>query len=56
MSDTEKASKSLEGFEPKEVPTKPSFPEGGIKGWLAVLGGWCVMFNTFGYINAFGQV
>ncbi|KAJ6028196.1 MFS monocarboxylate transporter [Penicillium herquei] len=32
----------------------PSFPEGGTKGWLAVLACWCVMFNTFGYINAFG--
>lgn len=35
-------------------PTKPNFPEGGTKGWLAVLACWCIMFNTFGYINAFG--
>ncbi|KAJ5754041.1 MFS monocarboxylate transporter [Penicillium nucicola] len=53
MTDAEKALES-NGSEPTEVPTKPSFPEGGLKGWLAVLGGWCVMFNTFGYINAFG--
>ncbi|KAJ6087679.1 MFS monocarboxylate transporter [Penicillium canescens] len=54
MSDTKKALESLEGSETKEVLTKSSFPEGGVKGWLTVLSGWCVMFNTFGYINAFG--
>ncbi|KAA8649280.1 MCT family MFS transporter [Aspergillus tanneri] len=35
-------------------PPKPTFPEGGFKAWMAVLSCWCVMFNTFGYINAFG--
>lgn len=35
---------------------KPDLPEGGTKGWLAVLACWCIMFNTFGYINAFGYV
>lgn len=30
------------------------FKEGGIRGWLAVVGCWCVMFFTFGYLNAFG--
>ncbi|KAJ5305966.1 hypothetical protein PENANT_c015G03472 [Penicillium antarcticum] len=54
MSNTEKALESSEDSRTTEVPTKPSFPEGGIKGWLTVLSGWCVMFNTFGYINAFG--
>ncbi|RAH76811.1 putative MFS transporter [Aspergillus japonicus CBS 114.51] len=42
---------------PKEEtspPKPPSFPEGGVKAWLAVVACWCVMFNTFGYINAFG--
>lgn len=37
-------------------PPKPVLPEGGLQGWLAVLGCWCIMFNTFGYINAFGYV
>lgn len=33
---------------------KPVFLEGGFKAWMAVVACWCVMFNTFGYINAFG--
>jgi hypothetical protein len=37
-------------------PPKPVLPEGGLQGWLAVLACWCIMFNTFGYINAFGYV
>lgn len=37
-------------------PPKPILPEGGLQGWLAVLACWCIMFNTFGYINAFGYV
>jgi hypothetical protein len=38
------------------LPAKSDTPEGGSKGWLAVLACWCIMFNTFGYINAFGYV
>lgn len=38
------------------TPPKPVLPEGGLRGWLAVLACWCIMFNTFGYINAFGYV
>lgn len=37
-------------------PPKPVLPEGGLQGWLAVLACWCILFNTFGYINAFGYV
>lgn len=44
----------LQNREDEIPPTKPNFPEGGMKGWLAVLACWCIMFNTFGYINAFG--
>jgi hypothetical protein len=29
----------------------PTFPEGGRRGWLAVTGGWAVMFVTFGYVS-----
>jgi hypothetical protein len=61
--------KVLEGAEAAVVPAPaaaaappqlkggpPVFPEGGARGWLAVLGCWCVMFMTFGYMNAFGYV
>ncbi|OJJ45906.1 hypothetical protein ASPZODRAFT_152862 [Penicilliopsis zonata CBS 506.65] len=34
--------------------TPPVFPEGGLRGWMSVAACWCIMFNTFGYINAFG--
>jgi len=36
------------------APKLPIFAEGGLKAWFAVISCWCVMFNTFGYINAFG--
>jgi hypothetical protein len=39
-----------------DQPTKHEFPEGGTRGWLVVLGCFCVMFITFGYVNAFGYV
>jgi hypothetical protein len=46
----------------KEVPVgglkgaapPPSFPEGGTRAWLVVVGCFCIMFYTFGYLNAFG--
>jgi hypothetical protein len=40
--------------EQESGPPKPTFPEGGFKAWMAVLACWCIMFNTFGYLNAFG--
>ncbi|KIY03027.1 uncharacterized protein Z520_01493 [Fonsecaea multimorphosa CBS 102226] len=30
------------------------YPEGGARAWLVVMGCFCVMFYTFGYLNAFG--
>ncbi|KAJ5727629.1 MFS monocarboxylate transporter [Penicillium malachiteum] len=53
MNDTESVLSQNE-LEENVQKSPPSFPEGGTKGWLAVLACWCVMFNTFGYINAFG--
>lgn len=38
------------------TPKPPTFAEGGLKAWFAVISCWCVMFSTFGYINAFGYV
>ncbi|KAF7586459.1 hypothetical protein BBP40_008819 [Aspergillus hancockii] len=40
--------------EEENAPPKPTYPEGGLRGWMAVVGGWCLMFKTFGCINAFG--
>jgi len=33
-----------------------TFPEGGSKAWLVLLGCWCTSFATFGYVNSFGLV
>jgi hypothetical protein len=35
-------------------PPQHVFPEGGRKAWLSVVGVWCIMFITFGYVNCFG--
>ncbi|KAJ7907884.1 MFS general substrate transporter [Mycena leptocephala] len=32
----------------------PAFPEGGLRAWLTVAGGWMVVFCTFGAIQSFG--
>jgi MFS family permease len=36
------------GFHPSD------FPDGGLKAWLVVLGGWCGLFCTFGFVNCIG--
>lgn len=38
------------------APAPPSFPEGGLKAWLVVLGCWCTSFASFGIVNSFGSV
>ena len=30
------------------------YPEGGLRGWLAVAGSFLVYFSSFGVINSFG--
>lgn len=37
-------------------PADDVFPEGGLKAWGVVAGAFCVLFCTFGYLNAFGYV
>lgn len=32
-------------------PNPADFPDGGRQAWLAVLGGWCCLFCSFGWIN-----
>lgn len=34
----------------------PSFPEGGLRAWSVVAGSFCVLFCTFGYLNAYGYL
>lgn len=30
------------------------FPDGGLEAWLVVLGGWCCLFTSFGWVNCIG--
>ena len=47
---TEKAEQA-----PPPNPMDPSsFPDGGPKAWLCVLGGFCCLIASFGWINAIG--
>lgn len=44
--------------EPQEEKTAEgqSFPEGGFRAWSVAAGAFCVLFCTFGYLNAYGYV
>lgn len=33
-----------------------AFPDGGLQAWAVVAGAFCVLFCTFGYLNAYGYV
>lgn len=50
--------KSDAGFEaqdieaPKKWSSEDSPPDGGLQAWLMVLGAWCALFCTFGWINS----
>ncbi|KZT66437.1 MFS general substrate transporter [Daedalea quercina L-15889] len=38
-----------------DLPSGPQVPlDGGLAAWLSVIGGWLVMFCSFGYVNSFG--
>lgn len=43
---------------PTSAPTSPSGPspppDGGFKAWSAVLGAWCCLFVSFGWVNCIG--
>ncbi|KAJ5559419.1 Major facilitator superfamily domain general substrate transporter [Penicillium frequentans] len=48
---------TLDNSPPEQLELeKPAttFPEGGTRAWMVVLGAFCVSFATFGYMNAFG--
>ncbi|KAG5946942.1 hypothetical protein E4U53_006503 [Claviceps sorghi] len=38
----------------QEEESEPPAPDGGTAAWLAVLGAWCTMFCSFGWINSVG--
>ncbi|KAF3906053.1 hypothetical protein ABW21_db0207161 [Orbilia brochopaga] len=40
--------------EKQQGPPPVTFPEGGARAWLAVLGSAILLFCSFGYVNAFG--
>lgn len=39
---------------PPGAPNPANFPDGGRAAWLVVLGAWCAMFCSFGWINCIG--
>lgn len=50
-------SKNQDGHQLKRAPSAATtatldFPEGGVKGWLVVLGSFCAMLSLFGLINS----
>ena len=40
--------------ENEERPQDDAFPDGGLQAWGVVAGAFCVLFCTFGYLNAYG--
>jgi MFS family permease len=47
------------GVIPRSLPAPggvnpADFPDGGLEAWLVVLGGWCCLFVSFGWINCIG--
>lgn len=39
---------------PPTGPNPADFPDGGLKAWSVVLGAWCCLFASFGWINCIG--
>ena len=39
---------------PKASPFISDPPDGGIKAWSVVLGAWCCLFASFGWVNCIG--
>lgn len=47
-------STSPEPADLEKVLSAPGFPDGGTRAWLVVLGGWCCLFSSFGWIMIMG--
>jgi MFS family permease len=53
--DLEKAGLEEKPVGPVAGGTNPAdFPDGGLEAWLVVLGCWCALFCSFGWINCIG--
>ena len=57
--DEEKASSSVTERDSAtpETSGKPEFsppPDGGLRAWMCIVGGWLVLFCTFGFSTSFG--
>jgi hypothetical protein len=50
----ENEDKVLQLNDVEKIVAEVTYPEGGYKAWLVVLGGWLCQFTTFGYTNAYG--
>jgi MFS family permease len=52
--DLEKAGVIPKSVVPPGGVNPADFPDGGTEAWLVVLGGWCCLFVSFGWINCIG--
>ncbi|ODQ65462.1 MFS general substrate transporter, partial [Nadsonia fulvescens var. elongata DSM 6958] len=51
----DKYSESIQSLNPMSNPRDiDDFPEGGARAWLAVIGGFAILFNTWGVTTTFG--
>jgi len=39
---------------PFAPPNSADFPDGGLKAWSVVVGAWCCLFCSFGWVNCIG--
>ena len=48
---------ALEEYCPEpSSPSDNAYPEGGRKAWLAVLGAWCALVPSAGFLNTLGAL
>ncbi|GBE86407.1 major facilitator superfamily domain-containing protein [Sparassis latifolia] len=52
--DDKEANKQSVGSTPATFVDDIDEPEGGLRAWLTVIGGWIICFCTFGYSSSFG--
>lgn len=47
-------SSTPESSDLEKTVSDPGFPDGGVRAWLVVFGGWCCLFSSFGWIMIMG--